>query len=185
MERASLGPTTLAGTAPQGALFVRDDLQSTSDMMLRLRDGSDALSQSLFRRTSPAFQTQLKNAGDSFDEPIKAALIVELNRLVQGPNLYDEKLFHEVNVKPETRALMKSNPDGKSLVALNRLLLEDAYPQELVKRPAKMKMLLSVAISGIIGMMAFVAMGVLLKIEEATKLGALSAKIKKKLAKSR
>ena len=181
--RSSLGPTALAGTGPQGALFVRDDLQSTSDMMRRLRDGDDALSQSLFKRTSPAFQEQLKGAGDSFDESLKSALIVELNRLAQGPNLYDEKLFEEVTLKEETRSLMKSNPQGKQLVALNRLLLEDAYPQELVKRPGKMKMLLAVTLAGMAGMAAFFVMAVLLKVDEASTAMRAGAKIKAKLAR--
>jgi hypothetical protein len=174
---------TIEGETKPGTLFARDDLQSTSDMLSKLRDNEDdALSRYLFGRTSPNFQQQLK-ATKAFEEPLKQSLIDELNTLVQGPNLYDEKLFEETKLKEETRALLKQAPQGRDLITLNRALLEDAYPQELVKRPHKMKMLLVVTVAGILGMLVAVAFAALLRIEEATQLGKFGAKIKNKLAR--
>jgi hypothetical protein len=40
-----------------------------------------------------------------------------------------------VPLSQETRELFPRNPHGKDLIRLNRLLLEDAYRQEIAKRP--------------------------------------------------
>lgn len=62
-------------------------------------------------------------------------IVADLNAVIDGPAIYDEKLFQNVRLRPDTETLLKSNPQGRDLVRLNRLLLEDAYPVEVSKRP--------------------------------------------------
>jgi hypothetical protein len=67
---------------------------------------------------------------------VKSALAKNLSKAASGPSLYDESRFAKVQLRPETVALRKKNPEGLELARLNRLLLEDAYPKEISKSPA-------------------------------------------------
>ena len=166
-------------------VFVRDDLQSTADMLKKLRKHDKPLSQYVFNHTSPEFQQKLQNSGDSheFDDSLKDGLITELNRVIEGPLLYDEKRFADENLKVATIDAAKKNPIGAEQTKLNRQMLEEAYSHELVKRPSKFKILTAVCAAGMMGMFVFILLGAVLKLEEVTQLGALSGKIKKKLRK--
>ena len=63
-------------------------------------------------------------------------LVTSLNAIVYGPSLYDAKLFEGVQLRPETRALLETNPQRRELAHLNRLLLEDAFPfPEISRKP--------------------------------------------------
>jgi len=61
-------------------------------------------------------------------------LVASLNALINGPSIYEAKLFGGVQLRPGTEALLKRDPQGRELVQLNRLLLEDCFP-EISKRP--------------------------------------------------
>ena len=41
--------------------------------------------------------------------------------------------FKNVSLRLGTQALLSQNPQGRDLVQLNRMLLEDAFPSELAK----------------------------------------------------
>jgi hypothetical protein len=56
-------------------------------------------------------------------------LAKDLNRLIQGPSLYDSQRFAGIALRPETLQLLSQFPQGNPVV--NRLLLEDAYPEAL------------------------------------------------------
>ena len=67
-------------------------------------------------------------------QAIKAAqalLANDLNDIIQSGPIYDAQRFSSVRISPETRHLLDANPQGQDLTRLNRLLLEDAYPQEM------------------------------------------------------
>jgi hypothetical protein len=165
--------------------FVRDDLQSTSEMLKKLRAQDRPLAKYVFDNTSPQFQQKLKATGDSdeFDESLKDSLITELNRVIAGPLLYDKARFKNESVKVATIEAAEKNPTGEARTKLNRQLLEEAYSSSLVKRPGKMKILMAVCAAGLLGMFIFIMLGALLKIEEVTQLGRLRAKIQQKLAR--
>lgn len=165
--------------------FVRDDLQSTTEMLSKLRKRDKPLAEYLFQHSSPAFQQQLMAApeGKEFDESLKEGLITELNRLIEGPLLYEKERFAEESIKVATIDKVRENPQGEARTRLNRQILEEAYSQELVKRPGKMKILMAVCGAGMMGMFLFIMLGALLRIEEVTHLGALGKKIKAKLKK--
>lgn len=60
-------------------------------------------------------------------------LAMALNRLLEGPSIYNPQRFAKVTLSDETRRLLEKNPTGSELVRLNRLLLESAYPVELTR----------------------------------------------------
>jgi hypothetical protein len=57
----------------------------------------------------------------------------DLNAVIAGPPIYEESLFQDVELRPETQALLATNPESENLAHVNRLLLEDAYPKALSK----------------------------------------------------
>ncbi len=60
-------------------------------------------------------------------------LVDDLNKLINTGRLYDEQRFANVPLKPETKKLSKGNPEGKDRIRLNRLLLEEVYPNEIAQ----------------------------------------------------
>ncbi len=58
-------------------------------------------------------------------------LVRDLNRMIQGPNLYDPQLFAGVELKKSTRnlaQLMQLKPERLGTVFLNRQLVEQTFP---------------------------------------------------------
>jgi hypothetical protein len=65
------------------------------------------------------------------DSTLLNGLLVGLNAAVGGPSVYHPDRFTGVQLSPETQALLSSHPTGTDLTRLNRLLLEEAYPEAL------------------------------------------------------
>lgn len=74
---------------------------------------------------------QTQSGGDINLEPLAVKLVDTLNCIIQSGTVYEKECFAEVPLSPTTLALLKRSPSGESLVHLNRLLLEDVFPQEL------------------------------------------------------
>jgi hypothetical protein len=66
---------------------------------------------------------------------LKSALSKSLSKIVAGPSIYDETRFQGVTLRDEARDLLTKNQQGEELMRLNRVLLEDAFPKELVQTP--------------------------------------------------
>jgi hypothetical protein len=64
-------------------------------------------------------------------------VVQTLQKLVGGPSIYNVGRFKGVSLRPETIGLAYEHPTGYKLAHFNRLLLEDAYPQELLRSAAK------------------------------------------------
>ncbi len=59
--------------------------------------------------------------------------IDDMNKLIKGPILNDGR-FREVPLTKEANILLERKPEGDDRIRFNRLLLESAYPQEIVKK---------------------------------------------------
>src|SRR5262249_23134188 len=59
------------------------------------------------------------------------SLVEDLNRLIRSGPIYDAQRFAGITLSAETGTLLAENPQGVEQVRLNRMLLPDAYPQEL------------------------------------------------------
>jgi len=64
---------------------------------------------------------------------LQSTLAKALNAVISGPALYDTTRFASVTLRPETTALLRQSPQGYDLERLNKLLLEDAYPNDLAR----------------------------------------------------
>ncbi len=69
--------------------------------------------------------------------PLSGTLVEVLNGIIQGGLIYRKDLFSSVSLSKATLALLERAPDGEDLVYLNELLLEDAFPEQIRRRPNK------------------------------------------------
>ena len=115
--------------------FLPGDLKDPGGWVASLRDAPDPLTQYLHRRLSPEARRWVEAYAGTPIPPaqLQKYVIDEMNRLLSSSSLYDPKLLSSTALRPETQALLKQNPHGESLVRLNRMLVEDAYPDEIVQ----------------------------------------------------
>lgn len=110
-------------------LFSAHDLVNLSSLVGKLTP-QDPLSEFLWEQFSEESQKTLTDS-DSTKKKQQAAVIEELNKVVNGAAIYDEKRFEAIRLTPKTLKSKARNPQDGDLVRFNRLLLEDAYPLEL------------------------------------------------------
>jgi MFS family permease len=67
------------------------------------------------------------------DCPLRVALADELTGIMKGRSLYEPQRFAGVSLSDETTQLLAQDSQGSKAVRLNRRLLEDAFPSELLK----------------------------------------------------
>ena len=121
-----------------GSSFVADNLLQAASLAAKLASPADGLSKSLRAALLPKIRHTLSSQNGAELEPgTVAALVRGLNKLAKGSSLYDPVRFPENILSPETRAFRDENPhpQGKKLAKFNRLLLRDAYPQEISTAP--------------------------------------------------
>jgi predicted phage baseplate assembly protein len=114
------------------------DLKDPAGLAHKLRHPPDHLSllSQYLRRQCSERTRQLLQRHDSSDPPspeaLRLALTSELNRLLKDDDLYDERRFAQVALSEEISELVERRPRGEDLIRLNRLLLEEAYPDEIL-----------------------------------------------------
>jgi len=121
-----------------GASFVADNLRQGVSLAAKLASPADGLSKSLRAALLPKIRKTLSTQNRAeLEHGVAAALVRGLNKLAKGPSLYDPLRFPEKTLSSETRAFREQNPNpkGEQLAKFNRLLLRDAYPQEISTEP--------------------------------------------------
>jgi putative peptidoglycan lipid II flippase len=99
------------------------------------------------------------------------SLMHDLNKVISGGLVYDSERFQGVNLSARTLALARQNPSGKRLAGLNRRLLEEVFPKEIVARPAarvesRMGSALTVLVAMMLGGALFFGLLRLMKVDE-------------------
>ena len=125
----------------RGSLFSRADLKNSASLLRKLRDPKSLLSKYLWEQFTANAKRRL--AGWTKSSPLPASLqeilIEELNTLLVSPYLFQKKRFAHLRLKNKTLRLIEDNPRDDDIELLNRMLLEEAYPHELGKRPRRSK----------------------------------------------
>ena len=113
--------------------FSLGNFKDLSSLIIKLRESKDPLSQYIRNQFSENTNILINEYVDSnlFFEKVKTSLIEELNQLLKNNHLYDKQRFSNVKLSDEIMRFMKNKPKGKDLIQLNRLLLEEAYPNEI------------------------------------------------------
>ncbi|MGA2248158.1 MAG: hypothetical protein ABSH48_24500 [Verrucomicrobiota bacterium] len=121
------------------SIFVPVDFSDLDSLARKLAEKSDAVSVYLASRLDEPAMATLAAYQSVHSRANQRALLVVLstnfNAIAAGQSLYDEKPFQALRLRPETGALVKSRPQGRELIRLNRLLIEDAYPKEISRKP--------------------------------------------------
>ena len=141
------------GTKSGAALFSFSDITNLKAFATKLKQPADhdELSKYLHNQLSRETLKVLSEFEAGSNPRLQAALIDDINHVVQGGPLYTVQRFASVKLSPVTSSLLaenlrakpsdKTNPDGAAaagqpsatarIAKLNRQLLLDAYPQEM------------------------------------------------------
>ncbi len=116
-------------------LFSFNDIADLASFSYRLgaQEPSDPVSLYVWNQLSNSTQLLIYGYLGGDDPVLQQALVDDLNAIIQSGPIYDAQVFGSVTLSPATQTLLGQGPQGTALVRLNRMLLEDAYPQELVK----------------------------------------------------
>jgi hypothetical protein len=121
-----------------GSAFVAQNLSHPTALAAKLADPSDELAKSLRAALPTQIRQQLSPPeGTELDPAVPAALVRALNKVAKGPCLYDPVRFPDPILSEQTKTFREQNPTpkGSKLARLNRLLLHEAYPQEIDTEP--------------------------------------------------
>ena len=126
-----------AHQAGDAQTFSKDDFMDLPSLAGKLKQPTNAVSTYISANLSPATLAVLANytgsgpIADSLQTNLVPNLAQSLNAMVAGQPLFDARRFAGVTLRPDTRQLLASNPQGADLQRLNRLLLDDAFPREI------------------------------------------------------
>ncbi len=121
------------------SLFCMSEIKDPASLAIKLRDAKDPISKYIQENFLPETKKMLMKY-DGFKLPpdkLLNALLIELNRILTEPGLFDKDRFANVELPEQIRTLTEECPHGKALIRLNRFLLGEAYPQEITKSPIK------------------------------------------------
>ncbi len=118
--------------------FSVGDITNLVSLTRKLRDNTDPVAVFLGWELTSGERKALANyRGPGRKSYIwRTNLVGALNRIIEGPGIYDAALFKIVTLRDSTVSLRDEKPQGPDLKRLNRALLEDAFPGELARRPA-------------------------------------------------
>ncbi len=115
--------------------FEAADIMDLQSFAAKLAEERDAVSRFIVDRLDKAATAALAEYGGSeaASNRLAGPVTKALNRLVDGPSIYEDGRFVGVKLRPETLRLLDGNAADGGVKRLNRLLLEDAYPMELAR----------------------------------------------------
>ena len=117
--------------------FSADDIRNLDLLASRINKKQDAASafvnEQLTSDARTALSTFYPAAEDSTQlAGLRMALARNLNNTIHGPLIYESPRFQNIQLGVETQKLLAQKRSGKDLIRLNGLLLQDAYPSQLV-----------------------------------------------------
>jgi tetratricopeptide (TPR) repeat protein len=111
--------------------FTDADFTNLSGLVSKLYSSQDPLSRWLFQSLDKPAKNLITSKGG--ETALRAALVENWNRLLEGPSIYDPARFAQVKLSDYLKQFIAQNPQGDTRIRLNRLLLEAAYPDNLAK----------------------------------------------------
>jgi len=111
--------------------LVIGDLVAPIELVQKLDNPTRTVDRFLAEELPAEVKTVLLKSSDA--ETMQKVLVQHLKTVVTGKSIYDHERFDGVTLSKETKQLLDRSLVGRNLHHLNRLLLEDAYPDELSK----------------------------------------------------
>jgi hypothetical protein len=121
-----------------GSAFVAQNLSNPVALAAKLASPADELAKSLRAALPAKLRQQLSPPnGAELDKEVPVALVRALNKVAKGPGLYNPVRFPDSVLSGQTKEFREQNPSpkGSKLARFNRLLLRDAYPNEIDTEP--------------------------------------------------
>ena len=109
------------------------DIKDPEKLAGKLKLGADPLSRYVMEQLRPDERELLMayQGGRPVPYDIEALLAAVLNRVIEGPFIYDRERFSAVKLSGELRKMMEESRKTANAMLFNRLLLEEAYGDEL------------------------------------------------------
>ncbi len=120
---------------PKYPLFNPRSFLDPVGFITKLREAYDSLSTYLFDKLSP----ETRNEFEMFEESghvsysLRKAIASDLNKLLKGDCIHTPELFAHVQLTDSIRRQLVDKEPDEDNVLLNRLLLEESYPEEIVR----------------------------------------------------
>jgi MFS family permease len=111
-------------------LFHPNDFQNVRALAAKLEEGGDPVSKRLQVTLPPEFRRAVADPNTT-DQQLRKLFFHEFNRQIKSASLLDEAARQAIRQRPETQAAAAKEARGDAIKRLNRLLLEDAYPDEI------------------------------------------------------
>jgi hypothetical protein len=116
------------------ARFFPEDMLDLPGLARRLLAPNLPITRWVAEHLSVATRELLTRADDPLQsESLAEALAWDFNRLIWGECVYQKDRFQDIPLSLETRRWQRRNPKGDDLDRLNRLLFEDAFPNEIAR----------------------------------------------------
>jgi len=116
--------------------FSPSDIINLESFATKLKEppSTDDLSKYLASQLSPDTRSLLANYAGGLNPKLQQALVDDLNKIIHEQSIYEPQRFSTLTLSPETTSLLAENPQGADLLRFNRMLLSEAYPQEIAHR---------------------------------------------------
>ncbi len=110
------------------------ELKEVAGLVAKLRNPQDEVAAYMREKLLPEIRNDIDRVpdGNQVPLPLVTALVDNINNLLRGNSLWDASRFKRVNVSDELRWLCAQSTIGIERTRLNRLLLETAFPAEIV-----------------------------------------------------
>lgn len=117
--------------------FLEGSFTNMAAFATKLLQGSDAVSRFLMEKLSLETKTELvmHETGNPLSESLQSLLVKDINSIIKNGPIYEDALFSGIALREGTLRLLNRNPQGDALAKLNRMLIEDAYPEEVSRNP--------------------------------------------------
>ncbi len=119
--------------------FSTNDIADLASLSQKLKKAEDPVSVFLFEKLSSNVQAELAEyeSGNINPHLLRGHLMFALNAAIEGPSIFADNRFSCVQLRPKTRQVLMQQDANRDATFLNRLLLEDAYPDELCRTPLR------------------------------------------------
>jgi len=113
------------------------NIKGLSTLAARLPKGADPVSSFLWAQFDAAGREAVLKLSPwpESRQQAMAALVRNLNTAITNQSIYAADRFRDVQLRTETQRLIAANPRDAEVYRLNRLLLEDAYPDDVTRMP--------------------------------------------------
>ena len=129
---------SLTDSVIHGPLLSANEITNPVSLASKLKNQADPVSQFLWDGFNTNTWRELSDFnGTTVSSTLKNSLVEELNRVIQeAASIYESNRFAAVSLSAKTQDLLAAVNSANRFDTLNRSLLEDAYPGEIVKTSA-------------------------------------------------